>query len=198
MRRTTLHRTTLATAATATALLLAGCGTSQDGKGGGGSPGTTAPASSPSSPAATAPTNPTTPTNPTASASGGSTAPSAPASPPVSASAPPPPGCTGHADLTAADSGRTVCLTVGGYLRLTLDGTKDRPWAPVKVTGSSVLKGADAGIVILPGDALAAYTATAPGTARLTSSRPMCAASPGTVACQGIARWTVTVRVTRP
>lgn len=195
MRRTTLHRTTLATAAaTATAaLLLAGCGTSQDGKGGGGSPGTTAPGSAP---ATAAPTNPTTPT---ASASGGSTTPSAPASPPASASAPTPPGCTGHADLTAADGGRTVCLTVGGYLRLTLDGTEDRPWTPVTLSGGGgVLKGADAGIVILPGDALAAYTATAPGTARLTSSRRLCANSPGTMACQGIAQWTVTVRVPRP
>ncbi|MET9143287.1 hypothetical protein [Streptomyces sp. NPDC004042] len=196
MRRTTLHRTTLATAATATALLLASCGTPQEGKGGGGSPGTTAPASAP---AATAPTNSRTPATPTVSASGGSTAPSAPASPPPSASAPTPPGCTGHADLTAADGGRTVCLTVGGYLRLTLDGTEDRPWTPVTLSGGGgVLKGADAGIVILPGDALAAYTATAPGTARLTSSRRLCANSPGTMACQGIAQWTVTVRVTRP
>ncbi|WP_037853299.1 hypothetical protein [Streptomyces sp. NRRL S-340] len=110
---------------------------------------------------------------------------------------PPAPGCTAHADLTAADSGRTLCLTVGGYLRLTLDGTKERPWTPVRATGT-VLKGADAGIVILPGDALAAYTATAPGTARLTASRPLCATAPGRVSCQGIQEWTVTVKVTEP
>ncbi|WP_086722481.1 hypothetical protein [Streptomyces carpinensis] len=108
-----------------------------------------------------------------------------------------PAGCTDQAQLTAADSGRTICLTVGGYVRLTLDGTKDRPWTPVKATGTA-LKGADAGIVIMPGDALAAYTAVAPGTARLTSSRPLCATGPGKISCQGIQEWTVTVRVTRP
>ncbi|MEU5089698.1 hypothetical protein [Streptomyces sp. NPDC021356] len=116
---------------------------------------------------------------------------------PTSASQPSPPGCTAHADLTAADSGRTLCLTVGGYLRLTLDGTEERPWTPVKATGTA-LKGADAGIVILPGDALAAYTATTPGTARLTSSRPLCATAPGRISCKGIQEWTVTVRVARP
>ncbi|MER6977524.1 hypothetical protein ABT317_11005 [Streptomyces carpinensis] len=74
---------------------------------------------------------------------------------------------------------------------------EDRPWTPVKATGTA-LKGADAGIVIMPGDALAAYTAVAPGTARLTSSRPLCATGPGKISCQGIQEWTVTVRVTRP
>lgn len=108
-----------------------------------------------------------------------------------------PSGCTDQAQLGAADSGRIVCLTVGGTVRLTLDGTKDRPWTPVKATGA-VLKGADPGIVILPGDALAAYTAVAPGTARLTSSRPLCATAPHKISCKGIQEWTVTVRVTRP
>ncbi|WP_316743208.1 hypothetical protein [Streptomyces sp. MK7] len=182
MRRTTsttLHRTAVATAtAAAAALLAAGCGAQHDGKGGGapGSAGASSvgsagggPASPPASPSAT---------------------PSAPASKASS-------GCTDQAQLGAADSGRTVCLTVGGYLRLTLDGTKDRPWTPVEATGT-VLKGADPGIVILPGDALAAYTATAPGTARLTSSRPLCATGPHKISCKGIQEWTVTVRVTRP
>ncbi|MGX4691951.1 hypothetical protein [Streptomyces sp. JNUCC 63] len=114
------------------------------------------------------------------------------------ASAPKPaPGCTDHAELTAADSGQTLCLRVGGQVRLTLDGTKDRPWRPVKSTGTA-LRATNAGIVILPGDAVAAFDAVTPGTARLTSTRPLCAAGPGRTGCEGIQTWTVTVKVARP
>ncbi|MEU6575884.1 hypothetical protein [Streptomyces sp. NPDC046805] len=104
--------------------------------------------------------------------------------------------CVTHAQLTAADDHRVLCLTRGGQVRLTLDGTKDRPWSPVATTGSA-LKAANPGFVILPGDAVAAYDAIAPGTARLTASRPLCArpTAPGQFSCKGIQEWTVTVRV---
>ncbi|GAA2911174.1 hypothetical protein [Streptomyces mexicanus] len=107
-----------------------------------------------------------------------------------------PDACTAHAELGTADSGRTLCLTAGGELRLRLEGSRDRPWSPVRATGTA-LKAVNAGIVILPGDALAAYRAVAPGTARLTSSRPPCPTGPGHASCQGPREWTVTVRVTR-
>ncbi|NED32446.1 hypothetical protein G3I64_07455 [Streptomyces sp. SID8499] len=173
--------------------MLAGCGTQDDdGKGGStgaGSGGATASASASAS----------------ASPSGSASAPGSPSGP-GSASAPPsatgsapasPSGCVRHVELTAADTGRTVCLTVGGSVRMNLDGTKERPWSPVKAEGG-ILKGANAGIVILPGDALAAFTASAPGTARLSASRPLCATGPGKISCLGIQEWTVTVKVTRP
>lgn len=105
-------------------------------------------------------------------------------------------GCAAHVELKAADSGRTVCLAKGGELRLTLDGTKARPWKPV-AAGGSVLEPTNAGFVILPGDATAAYRAVAAGTAKLTSSRPLCAepTAQGQVSCKGIQEWTVTVKV---
>ncbi|MFF4759077.1 hypothetical protein [Streptomyces sp. NPDC001292] len=185
MRRSTLHATTV-TAAAAT-LLLVGCGAQHDGAGSGKdgalSPPTTAPASPPGSASASG----SAPLPGSASPSG-----TAPAS-----SARPAPGCTDRAELTAADSGRALCLTVGGQVRLTLDGTKDRPWTPVRSSGTA-LRATNAGIVILPGDAVAAFDAVTPGTARLTSARPLCAAGPGRIACQGIQQWTVTVRVTGP
>lgn len=104
--------------------------------------------------------------------------------------------CTRTLELTAADNGRTICLTTGGQVRLTLDGTEERPWKPVTLTGDA-LKAVNPGIVILPGDAVAAYDAVARGTAKLSSSRPLCteSPSPGQVSCQGIEEWTVTVRV---
>ncbi|MFF4789640.1 hypothetical protein ACFY2M_07680 [Streptomyces sp. NPDC001276] len=153
--------------AAAVTLLLVGCGAQHDGAGSGKDGTPTRPT--------TAPASPSGPASPTGTAS----------------------GCTDRAELTAADSGRTLCLTVGGQVRLTLDGTKDRPWTPVRSSGTA-LRAANAGIVILPGDAVAAFDAVTPGTARLTSARPLCAAGPGRIACQGIQQWTVTVRVTGP
>ncbi|GGS47398.1 hypothetical protein [Streptomyces cinerochromogenes] len=104
--------------------------------------------------------------------------------------------CTGHLELTAADHGRTVCVTKGGEVRLTLDGTKARPWKPVTASGTA-LEAVNAGFVLQPGDATAAYRAVAAGTVKLASSRPLCAqpTAPGQVSCEGIEEWTVTVRV---
>jgi hypothetical protein len=107
------------------------------------------------------------------------------------------PGCTARTRLTAADTGRLVRLAEGVRICLTLDGTEDRPWTPVTTTGTS-LEAADPGVFVPPGDAVAAFTALAPGTAHLTSSRPLCAARPGRATCQGIQEWTVTVTVTAP
>ncbi|WP_416982921.1 hypothetical protein [Streptomyces sp. T028] len=121
------------------------------------------------------------------------------AAPPSSSAAATGEDCTATppAELTTADDGRTFCLTVGGQLRLTLDGTRERPWSTVATTGD-VLKPVNAGIVVLPGDALAAYEAVAAGTTRLTASRPLCAVptGPSEVSCKGIQEWSVTVRVT--
>ncbi|MFI5796077.1 hypothetical protein [Streptomyces sp. NPDC051677] len=102
------------------------------------------------------------------------------------------------AQLTAADDGRTVCLNVGGQVRLDLDGTEARPWTAVPAAGD-VLKATNAGIGTPPGDALAAYDAVAAGTARLTATRPLCAAptGQGQVSCKGVKEWSVTVTVKR-
>ncbi|AOR34037.1 hypothetical protein BFF78_25955 [Streptomyces fodineus] len=113
-----------------------------------------------------------------------------------SASTPAKGGCASLVQLKAADSGRTVCVAKGGEVRLNLDGTKSRPWKPVTTSGG-VLKGINAGFVVLAGDATAAYQAVADGTAKLTSSRPLCAqpTAPGQMSCKGIQEWTVTVKV---
>ena len=107
-------------------------------------------------------------------------------------------GCgTAPAELGAADTGRTFCLTTGGVLRLTLDGTADRPWAPVTVKGTG-LQATNSGIVLQAGDASSAFKAVSAGTTHLTSSRPLCATKPGQVSCKGLQEWTVTVVVTKP
>ncbi|MEU9289694.1 hypothetical protein AB0D57_34850 [Streptomyces sp. NPDC048275] len=101
------------------------------------------------------------------------------------------------AELGATDTGRTFCLTTGGVVRLALDGTADRPWEPVRVSGGG-LEATNSGIVIQPGDAVAAFEAVSAGTAQLSSSRPLCATEPGRVSCKGLQEWTVTVVVTKP
>ncbi|MFF4753086.1 hypothetical protein ACWD5R_08745 [Streptomyces sp. NPDC002514] len=166
MRRTTIHRIHRTTLAAAAAVLLL-AGCGAAGDGSG--PGDSAGGTTPSS------------------------TPSAPATP--SASGTPSGGCVNQAELTVADDGHSLCLTRGGVVRIDLAGTPDRPWQPLTATGTA-LKAVNAGVVVQPGHALAAYEAVAAGTARLTSYRPLCAqGSPGQVACQGLQSWTVTVRV---
>lgn len=108
---------------------------------------------------------------------------------------PSPSGCTSVPELHAADNGRTVCLAVGGTVRVALDGAKNRPWTPVTTEGSG-LEATNSGIVLLPGDANAAFEAVSAGRTKLTSSRPLCATETGKVSCKGIQEWSVTVVVT--
>ncbi|MFG2728657.1 hypothetical protein [Streptomyces canus] len=116
-------------------------------------------------------------------------------SPPPSSSPPSPsPDCTSAAELDAADSGSTVCLSVGDTVRISLDGTKSRPWKPVAVDGSG-LEATNSGIVLLPGDASSAYKAVSAGQVRLSSQRPLCANETGRVSCKGIQEWWVAVEV---
>lgn len=78
--------------------------------------------------------------------------------------------CVSALQLTAADSGRDLCLAKGGELRIALDGDKAHPWKPVEAKGGA-LTAINAGLVLRPGDANAAYRAEKPGTVELTSAR---------------------------
>ncbi|MEU9394878.1 hypothetical protein AB0D86_33390 [Streptomyces sp. NPDC048324] len=165
MRRSIPHT---ALAVTALALALAGCGGQTDsGKGGDSGTVSSSPTPAPS----------TTPT-PTLT-------------PPPSASAT---GCAPAATLDVHDSGRTVCLSVGDTIRISLDGTAKRPWKPVTADGSG-LQAVNSGFVLQPGDASAAFKAVSDGRTRLQSTRPLCATQTGRVSCLGIQEWWVTVVV---
>jgi hypothetical protein len=104
-------------------------------------------------------------------------------------------GCKAEAALTAADNNSTVCVTKGGQVRLALDGTADKPWAAVEVSGSA-LTPVNAGVGAAAGDTVSAYRAASDGKVTLTSSRPMCAkAKPGQMQCKALMTWMVTVVV---
>jgi hypothetical protein len=109
-------------------------------------------------------------------------------------SVPSPAGCTAVTSLGARDSGRTVCLAVGDTVRVSLDGTSERPWKPVTVSGLG-LAATNSGLVLRPGDASAAFKAVSTGRTRLETTRPLCAARTGQVSCRGIQEWWVTVVV---
>ncbi|WP_431952653.1 hypothetical protein [Actinacidiphila sp. bgisy167] len=162
-------RHTAAAAVAVTALLLAGCGTQS-----GGGPTGPIPSSSPSG------TGTAGPGSGTGTGTGTGT----------------PRTCAAAVALTAGDTGRTVCVTPGGTIRVTLDGTPDRPWSPVTSEGG-VLTPINAGIGAPRGDTIAAYRAVAPGTARLHATQPLCPTptAPDQVACLALRDWTVTVRV---
>ncbi|MFF5298374.1 hypothetical protein ACFY5F_03355 [Streptomyces sp. NPDC013161] len=104
--------------------------------------------------------------------------------------------CTAKETLAATDTNGTFCLTTGNTVRILLDGTTTRPWAPVKTVGSG-LKATNSGILIRPGDASNAYEAVSAGTVKLTSSRPLCATAPHKISCKGIQEWSVTVVVSK-
>ncbi|WP_328448417.1 hypothetical protein OG780_14900 [Streptomyces sp. NBC_00386] len=130
-------------------------------------------------------------------AGGGDTVSSSPTPSSTSTPSPTPshPDCAkAEAELGAADTGHTYCLAPGETIRVSLDGTTSRPWAPVKSDGSG-LEATNSGIVLQPGDASAAYRAVSAGTVRLTSSRPLCPSDPARVSCDGLQEWTVTVVV---
>ncbi|MEU5097348.1 hypothetical protein [Streptomyces sp. NPDC020996] len=126
----------------------------------------------------------------TGSGKGGGGGTVSPSSPTTTAAA----GCADTAQLDAADSGRTVCLAVGGTVRVSLDGTAGRPWKPVAVSGTG-LRATNSGFVLRPGDASAAFEAVSAGRSRLSSQRPLCAAQTGRISCKGIQEWWVTVVV---
>jgi hypothetical protein len=104
--------------------------------------------------------------------------------------------CAARPALDADDSGRRICLPAGGVIRIALDGTAARPWTPVTTDGPG-LEAVNSGVVLLPGDASAAFEAVSAGTVRISASRPLCATATGRVACKGLQEWWVTVVVTK-
>ncbi|MEU6194990.1 hypothetical protein [Streptomyces sp. NPDC047061] len=119
--------------------------------------------------------------------------------PSVTSTPTPSAGCTPvTSELTTADSGRTFCLAQDGTLRITLDGTEQRPWKKITAAGdTAALKEINYGIMLRGGDAGSAFQAAAAGTVTLSATRPLCAepTAPGGVSCKGIQEWQVTVKV---
>lgn len=102
----------------------------------------------------------------------------------------------GSMTITEADGGRSVCVTTGSTVAVVLHGSAGQPWAPVTGTGAALRAGAGGGSAEPAGTTSARFSAVAPGTATLTSSRPACPSpAAGGVSCLARLGFQVTVVV---
>lgn len=112
-------------------------------------------------------------------------------------SAPTGAGClTGSVTITEADGGRSVCVTTGSTVDVVLHGSAEQRWSPVEENGQA-LRVRVSGKGSLPVGVTAAYFSTAePGSAALTSSRPVCPSPAANgVSCMARVSFEVTVTV---
>jgi len=104
--------------------------------------------------------------------------------------------------ITAADNGRSFCVTRGTSVTVFLKGTQVRKWSAIR-TSSTVLQPRANGELTLPiGVTGASFAAVQPGTAIITSGRPACgppngssSSGSGTLECGAILEFRVTVTV---
>lgn len=95
--------------------------------------------------------------------------------------------------ITADDSNKTLCVGLGGTVTVNLSSANGVRWQPLDIGGNALTqKGTPS---TAPGGQSATLDATSVGTALITSSRPACTASPGTMGCHAILSWKVTVDV---
>lgn len=109
--------------------------------------------------------------------------------------------------ITAADNGRSFCVTRGTSVAVFLKGAPDRTWSAIRAS-SAVLQPHASGEFTLPiGETGASFVAVQPGTAIINSGQPACGppATPkgnsgqgsGTLECGAILVFRVTVTVVR-
>jgi hypothetical protein len=106
------------------------------------------------------------------------------------------PGCPASLDVNNADNGKTVCVTRGGAVTVSLLGSPGQDWAPLQVSPAQVLTAVPISRSGPADMTVSAYTAAAAGMADLTSSRSACPPpAPGSVACHATQAFRVTVTV---
>jgi hypothetical protein len=109
--------------------------------------------------------------------------------------------------ITAADNGKSFCVTRDTNVAVFLKGTQARKWEPIR-TSSAVLQPHASGEFTLPiGVTGASFAAVQPGTAIISSGQPACGPSAppkgnssqgsGTLECGAILVFRVTVTVVR-
>jgi hypothetical protein len=106
--------------------------------------------------------------------------------------------------ITAADSGMSFCVARGTTVTVLLKATAARKWAPIHASSGALAPRANGELTLAAGVTGASFVAAAPGTAVITSSRPACGpgvppgeGTPGTLECDAIIAYRVTVTVVR-
>jgi hypothetical protein len=106
-------------------------------------------------------------------------------------------GCGVDLRVTQIDTGRTVCLHLGGTITVVLAGSVGQQmWRPVSVTGDVLHLAAGPSSPSVSATTSDTFRAVSLGTATLTSSRSVCPVpKPGTVACLAMQGFMLTVDV---
>lgn len=106
-----------------------------------------------------------------------------------------PSACQPPSQLTAADSGHTVCATVGAKFSVKLPDDGKGHWSALTSDSDAV------DVLLLAGSppisgTQADFVARHKGTAKITSSRPVCPSTPpGGMSCKAMQAFSVTVVV---
>lgn len=104
-------------------------------------------------------------------------------------------GCPAKLMITATDESKTLCVQLGGTVTVTLTPGEQKPWLPIDVSGTSLTPKTDGVLSVVPGGQITMYNASAVGTSDITSARHVCPQKAGTVSCNAIVAWKVTVQV---
>ena len=104
--------------------------------------------------------------------------------------------------LTNADNGRSVCVRRGAAVQVYLRGTQASRWSAIHASSGVLRPRANGHGLLALGVTGASFVAARPGTASITSTRPVCPTPPpnsgsqsGTVECGAILGFRVSVRV---
>jgi hypothetical protein len=102
---------------------------------------------------------------------------------------PVPPG--GTLTLGSRDNGSTFCLRVGQQVIVYLQGSPAHMWAPIRSDSSALRPAPNGSLMLMRGVTGAAFTAARPGTAHISSARPVCIGR--SVRCDAMIAFHVTV-----
>jgi hypothetical protein len=104
--------------------------------------------------------------------------------------------------ITAADNGRSFCVTRGTSVTVFLKGTQVRKWSPIRTSSTVLQPRANGGLTLPIGVTGASFAAVQPGTAIISSGQPACgppngssSSGSGTLECGAILEFRVTVAV---
>jgi hypothetical protein len=106
--------------------------------------------------------------------------------------------------VNADDNLQSFCVRGGTTVLVHLKGTLTHKWAPIHVSSSVLKPSATPHLQLAPGVTGASFAAVHPGTAIITSVRPVCGSQPpgvgtsrpGAVQCEVILTFRVSVTVT--
>ena len=108
-------------------------------------------------------------------------------------------------NLGNADNGKSFCLPQRGTVLVTLRGTPARMWSPIHASSAALAPRANGRLLLVRGATGAYFAAVRPGTAVLSSARPVCQtsasatpapSSPVTMPCMAELAFRVTIVIT--